>query len=111
MPANVANFPVDPVLIGVAAAYKNESFIADEVLPRVPVEAQSFKYRVFAAKDAFTIPNTTVGRTGRVPQVEYGFTEASESCLSYGLEEPVPNVDIANAPAKMPAGCTASTGT
>jgi hypothetical protein len=95
----VGPFPVDPVLIGVVAAYKNESFIADEVLPRVQVAAQNFKYRVFSAKDAFTIPNTVVGRTGRVPQVEFGYTEADSSCLGYGLEEPVPEVDRANAPA------------
>jgi len=99
MGQNVANFPVDPVLIGIAAAYKNADFIADEVLPRVVVDKQNFSYRVFDAKDNFTIPNTTVGRTGRTPQVEFGFKELDSSCISYGLEEPVPDVDMDNAPA------------
>jgi hypothetical protein len=99
MSDNVALFTVDPALTQIAAAYRNESMIADEVLPRVPVGVQNFKYRKWALEDGFTVPNTTVGRTSRVNQVEFGFSDADSSCMDYGLEEPVPQNDIDNAPA------------
>lgn len=99
MPNKVALFPVDPVLTAIAVAYRNESLIADEVLPRVPVSKQNFSYRKFAPEDGFTVPNTTVGRTSRVNQIEFGFTEEDSSAIDYALEEPVPNVDLENAPA------------
>jgi hypothetical protein len=96
---NVALFPVDPVLTQVAVAYRNGDMIADEVLPRVPVGAQNFKYNKWSAEDSFTVPNTTVGRTSKVNQVEYGFKDDDSSCRDYALEEPVPQNDIDNAPA------------
>ncbi|MCL2689062.1 MAG: phage capsid protein [Chitinispirillia bacterium] len=96
--AIVAPFPVDPVLTGIAVAYKNEKLIADEVLPVVPVGAQNFKYNKYAPEDSFTVPDTVVGRKGRVPEVEFGYTEADGSTVDQGLEEAIPNNDIANAP-------------
>lgn len=94
----VALFTVDPVLTQIAAAYRNESMIADEVLPRVPVGKQNFQYRKWEKGDSFTIPNTTAGRTSRVNQVEFGFSEQDSSCRNYALEEPVPQDDLDNAP-------------
>jgi hypothetical protein len=96
--ATVGPFPVDPVLTAIAVAYKNERLIADEVLPVVPVGVQNFKYRKYAAEDSFTVPDTLVGRKGKTPEVEFGFTEVDSSCEDHGLEEGVPLNDIANAP-------------
>lgn len=99
IPAVVAPFPVDPELTSVAVAYKNEAFIADEVFPIVPVGLQNFKYKKWALADGFTIPDTKVGRTSQPNRVEFGFTEDDSSCLAFGLDEPVPQDDIDNAPA------------
>ena len=93
-----APFPIDPVLTAIAIAYRNKTYIADDVLPRVPVAKQEFKYRKFPKADAFTIPNTFVGRTSRPNQVEFGFTEAADFTRAYGLDDPIPHADVANAP-------------
>ena len=93
-----APFPIDPVLTAIAIAYRNGRFIADDVLPRVPVAKQEFKYRKFPKADAFTIPNTMVGRTSRPNQVEFGFTEEVAATSAYGLDDPIPYSDINNAP-------------
>ena len=100
MPKSVANFPVDAVLTSIAVAYRNENFIADDVLPIVPTGNQNFKYRKYDAAESFTIPKTTVGRTSAPNQVQFGFTEEDSSTVDYGLDEPVPNSDIENAPAE-----------
>lgn len=92
-----APFPVDPVLTGITIAYKNEEYIADAVLPRVPVGVQSYKYNKFDKQESFNIPNTRVGRKSNVNEVEFTATEASSTCLDYGLDDVIPQADINNA--------------
>lgn len=93
-----APFPITPELTAIAIAYKNTALIADEVLPRVPVGRQSFKYRKYALADGFTIPDTKVGRTSAPNRIEFGFTEVTASTLDYALDDPIPLADIENAP-------------
>lgn len=93
-----APFPVQPYLTDIAAAYRNGRLIADLVLPRVPVPTQDFKYLKYAFADGFTIPDTKVGRKGRPNEVEFSATEVAASTLDYGLDDPVPQTDIDNAP-------------
>ena len=93
-----APFPIDEQLTAIAIAYKNRRFIADDVLPRVPVSKEEFKYRKYALVDGFTIPDTKVGRTSRPNELEFGFTEATESTVDYALEDPIPMADVMNAP-------------
>jgi hypothetical protein len=93
-----APFPITPQLTAVAIAYRNIRLIADDVLPRTPVNLQEFKYRKYALGDKFTIPNTLVGRTSQPNQVEFGFTEVTDSTRNYALDDPIPQDDINNAP-------------
>lgn len=93
-----APFPIDPVQTAIAIAYKNAAMIADEVLPRVPVAKKLFKYRLHNLADGFTLPDTKVGRTSQPNQVEFGFTDTPDSTNDYGLDNPIPNDDIKNAP-------------
>jgi hypothetical protein len=92
-------FPLIPFLTTVSLNYENKKLIADQVLPRVPVEAQLFRYFKFALGDAFTVPDTKVGRTSRPTQVEFGRTNVDASTLDYALDAPIPNADKANAAA------------
>lgn len=92
-------FPTDPRLSAIAIGYRNGRMIADDVLPRVQVGQQEFKYLQYSAADTFTIPNTTVGRTSRPNEVEFAATEATGSTSDYGLEDPIPQKDLDNAPA------------
>lgn len=93
-----APFPIQPELTAIALEYRNTEMIADNVMPRVPVAKQDFKYLKHTLADGFTIPDTKVGRRAQPNQVEFSATEASASTLDYALDDSVPNEDIANAP-------------
>lgn len=93
-----APFPIQPDLTGIAIAYRNGRLIADDVLPRVPVNVQDFKYLKYALADGFTIPDTKVGRRGKPNEVEFSAVELSASTSDYGLDDPVPQSDIDHAP-------------
>lgn len=92
-----APFPINPVNTAIAIAYRNTRLIADEVLPRVTVTSEDFKYMLHNLADGFTVPDTKVGRKSRVNQVEFSATEETASTQDYGLDAPVPQKDIDNA--------------
>ncbi|MBU0945513.1 MAG: phage capsid protein [Proteobacteria bacterium] len=93
-----APFPIDPALMAIAIAFKNQRMIADEVLPRSVVGKQEFKYLEHAMAEGFTIPDTKVGRKSQPNQVEFSATEKTGSTEDYGLDDPIPQADIDNAP-------------
>lgn len=94
-----APFPLDPALTAIAIAYRNARMIADEVLPRVPVGVQSFKYMKHDLREGFTVPDTKVGRKSAPNRVEFSATEETSSTEDHGLDSSVPQADIDNAPA------------
>lgn len=87
-------FPLDPVLTGVAIAYKNAKLIADQVAPRVPVAATQFKYHKMKLADGFTVPDTAVGRKSMPTEMEFGTEEADSSTRDHGLDDVIPVADI-----------------
>lgn len=94
-----APFPIIPELTAIAIAYRNRAMIADLVLPRViPVSTEEFIYFVHSLAQGFTVPDTSVGRRGRVNQVEFNAEEKTGTTKDYGLEDPIPIKDIENAP-------------
>src|SRR5688500_13916743 len=97
--SQVRPFPVDSRLTGIALAYQNKGLIADDVMPRVPVGGQTFRYLSFAPDQRMTIPATLVGRKGRPNEVEFAATEEAGQVFDYGLDDVVPNDDVASAPA------------
>lgn len=97
MPTN-APFPIQPELTAIAIAYRNTRLIADEVLPRVPVGGQQFKYLKHTMAEGFTIPDTKVGRTSKPNEVAFSATEVTDSTKDYALDDPIPQADIDNAP-------------
>lgn len=94
-----APFAVNPQLTAITIAYKNSRLIADDVLPRVAVDTPSFKYSVYNKADNFTIPDTKVGRTSDVNQVDYSATQTPGMVDDQALDEVVPNRDKAIASA------------
>lgn len=96
---NKAPFPLDPVLIAIAIAYRNPVYIADLVLPRVQVGKQEFKYWEFPVGEAFNAPDSAVGRRSAPNEVELTATELESSTKDYALDDPIPQADIDNAPA------------
>jgi len=95
----LAPFPVNPEILAAAIAYRNRRMIADDVLPRVGVGQQSYKYWTWDLAEGFTVPNTHVGRTSRPNQVEFSATEQSSTTKDYALDDAIPYADLQNAPA------------
>lgn len=93
-----APFPIDPALTAIAIAYRNGRMIADDVLPRVPVGKQEFTYWKYDLAQGFTVPETLVGRKSKPNEVEFSATEQTASTEDHGLDSPVPQADIENAP-------------
>lgn len=93
-----APFVIDPDRTAIAIAYRNKNMIADTVLPRVPVGKQEFKYFIHSLAEGFTVPDTKVGRKSQPNQVEFTGTEVTASTDDHGLDDPVPQNDIDNAP-------------
>ncbi|WP_299370434.1 capsid protein [uncultured Tateyamaria sp.] len=92
-------FNVDATLSAVAIAYKNGAAnrIADEVMPRVPVGSETFKWHEYPLAEAFQVPEAEVGRRGRVRQMEFSSEEKESSVKDWGLESPIPHSDISEA--------------
>jgi len=94
----LAPFTIHPFLTSIAIAYRNPRLIADDVLPRVPVGAQVFRYRKYALGDAFTVPDTRVGRKSQPNQIEFGYEEIESQTEDHALDSPIPQADKENAP-------------
>lgn len=88
-----APFVIIPSLTAIAVAYKQSNLIADGVLPRIPVQTQSFRYAKYALGDAFTAPETLVGRKGAPNQIDFSSTEETDTTQDHALDSPVPNAD------------------
>lgn len=97
MSTHTAPFTVQPRLTQIAMAVKPQGMVADLVCPRVPVEAEKFIYTKMTTDEAFTIPNTRVGRTSEPNTVEFGGVDVTDSTEDYGLDDIVPNKDVKNA--------------
>lgn len=89
-------FPVNPELSAIAIAYQNPdmALIADRVLPRV-VTAKKFKYTVYSTAQAYTVPDTRVGRKSEPNMVDFGGADVTDETEDFGLDDLVPNDEIA----------------
>lgn len=95
-------FPVDPVLTGITLAYQNRTLIADAVLPRAPaMPKMEFNYNQWDLAEGFTLPDTKVGRKSAPEEVEFTAARVTDKTEDYGLDDVVPNDDIANAGATV----------
>lgn len=88
-----ARFVVNPVLTAITLGYRNRKLIADLVLPRVPVDSESFLYTKYTQADAFGVPNTLVGRKGEVTEIDWSATQVPGRTFDYGLDDLIPVKD------------------
>lgn len=86
---------VNPELTAIAVGFINPdaNLIADRVLPLVPT-AQTFQYTVFDTAQAYTVPNTLVGRKSYPNEVEFGSTVLTDKTADYALDDFVPSSDM-----------------
>lgn len=102
-----APFVIQSHLTAITLAYRNQRFVADDVLPRVPVNSPSFKWSKYTLADGFTIPDTRVGRKSAPNEIDWTATEQTSSVVDYGLDDRIPQADIeAAAAAARVAGAT-----
>jgi hypothetical protein len=89
-------FPIDATLTAIAIGYRNpaHTLIAMQALPPLQVLSEQFKWSEYPLAEGFTVPQTEVGRTGRVNRVEFTMEERDSSVKDYGLEDAIPNSDI-----------------
>lgn len=89
-------FVINPVLTGIAISYSNPdiALIADQAMPRVEVGGETFKWTEYPLAEGFTVPDTKVGRKGKVGEVEFSGEERDGSVETYGLQDPIPQSDI-----------------
>lgn len=99
-------FIIVPELTAIAVAYRQPNFIADLVLPRVPVGTKAFRWQKYALGEAFTVPETQVGRKGSPQQIDFASTEVNDAVVDHALDSPVPNDDISQWEAAHAAGMT-----
>lgn len=92
-----APFVIRDDLTNISLTYKNRAYIADEVLPRVTVDKQEFRYTEHTREEQFRVPDMKVGRTGRTKEIEFTSTQKADFCEDYGLQDPIPQADIDNA--------------
>lgn len=98
-----APFVIQPRLTAISLAYRNARFVADDVLPRVQVGSQQFKWSKYTLGDGFTIPDTRVGRKSKPNEIDWTATEVSDSTNDYGLDDLIPQSDIQAAQAAVTA--------
>ncbi|ACI98894.1 hypothetical protein [Rhodospirillum centenum] len=91
-------FPASPDLTSVVMAYRNPRMIADEALPRYPVEKMNYRYSEYDLAEGFTVPDTLVGRKSAPTQVEFKAVGRDRSTKDHALDDVVPVVDVENDP-------------
>lgn len=92
-----APFVIQQRLTAITLAYRNQAFISDLVMPRVPVDSSAFKWSKYTLADGFTIPDTRVGRKSAPNEIDWTATEQTDSTIDYGLDDRIPQADIDNA--------------
>lgn len=86
-------FVIVPSLAAIAVAYTQSGLIADEVMPRVPVDTDAFQYIKYALGDAFQAPDTKVGRKSAPNLIDWGSTLVPDAVEDHGLDTPIANRD------------------
>lgn len=92
-------FPQSTELTAIAMAVSNRKMIADLVLPRTaPLGSSKFSYQYYPPEQFFTVPDTKVGRKGRVNEVDFTGIDTTRETEAHGLELGLPDHDRNNAP-------------
>ena len=87
---------ISELLTAIAVAYGNRAMIGHEVAPQTPVIGRTYKYRVTDVNDAWKLPKTQIGPTGRVNQVEFRSSLADGSVGDNGLGSTMSAEELAN---------------
>jgi len=106
MSTSASGFVVDSRLTGQVIARMNlmEDFIADAVLPYVPVNSTTYKYVDVPPGRYYQVPDTKVNQRGQVAETDYRESEQSGICVGHALDEAVAIEDQESQTARDLAG-------
>ena len=93
-----APFPIDPDLVAVVMGYDDEDLIAEDLAPIVPVSAEEYEYFRWDLTEGLRVPEQKVGRRSSPNEVTFQAEEVTGKAEDYGLDSPIPQKDIDNAP-------------
>ncbi len=94
----MAKFVVNAVWSGISEAYKPEStYIADEVLPIVPVAAELFNCDYYPIESLLVAPDNRVGRLDRPVMLDFEAKQRQFKTEDYAYDAPLPNWDVEQA--------------
>lgn len=79
---------------GISLAYKNPSYIADKVLPRVPVKGKNFSYDKYPIDAFLNVPETKIGDLGEPATMEVKKERVPASLDYHAIKGSVPQTDI-----------------
>lgn len=91
---------LNPAATGIVLGYKNSLYVADQVMPLVPVNERYYTYDVDDLRDGLTIPDVEVGRLGTVNYIERSVGSNVGKCKDFGIGEKIPKEDIETATKK-----------
>jgi len=77
------------VLSGVSVMYKNDSYIADQVLPIVPVKKESDLYYTYTRN--WRLPEARRAAGAEAAEVEWNVSTDTYSCIEYALKDLLPD--------------------
>ncbi len=98
MPKTNFPFATQPELVAIAIAYRNKTLIADNVLPRIAVGKEEYRYNYYPKGQFITIPDTKAGRKSKLNEANFESDERTGSTKDYGLKSLVSQKDVDNAP-------------
>lgn len=91
---------IDSGLSALSVGVRTQGFIADKVMPRIPVEKQSDVYFI-NGPESLTIEDTTLAPLAETRGTSWNRTNASYHCNPYGLHDWLPDEVADNADGKF----------
>lgn len=88
---------IDPVLSNFAVSYKPQGFIAQDVMPIIPVQKQSGIYAVLEQADQFRSPDTSRSPGSEAKIVRFRVGSDNYNCRNWALKSQIAIEDLANA--------------
>lgn len=91
-------YTLDTKRLPIAIGYKNESYIADMVMPYFQVNSEQFDWNLYAPQQYYEIRDTRIGRSGVADSIEFDSTIQTSRVLDEGLSGSIPVTDKNFAP-------------
>ena len=87
--SDISDVHQDAFLTGVSVKYTNDEYIADQVLPVVPVKKESDKYYVYTR--SWKLPESKRAAGAEANEIEWNVSTDTYSCEEYALKDLIPD--------------------